>query len=438
MPSISRRRLLAGSAALGTAATLGFGALAPASALPDGVAKTRASLRPVPQVRAKPSVTDAHVADAIADVESMIDRAEAMWSRVVDPDAAVDSLPGLANPDRSIDTARDYVENARSHDGWDALVDVRIAASYAGEAIGGARLALDEADGGELAANGREILDAASRERSRMTYAVADASVGFAQLYFVERLLYSARLNSFRGGVYAGQSSPTTNYSDHDVVRTWGSHMQARRALADAVRLYDDHRDRVGDDASDLTAHVESAEATIREEAKDRALTTDEADARRAAIDDLPAGPGRAFRWQTYFYVHNGQPERPAGLVADLPLYRAVENAEFVLGARALAEVQDRELLAPDADDVPGALLDETKAAALDSLDDLRSEASERPLLELLLEEGRRLVWAGDTDLDGDVDVEHPRARALADYALGDAYLDALPDVLATLEEPRE
>ena len=74
--------------------------------------------------------------------------------------------------------------------------------------------------------------------------------------------------------------------------------------------------------------------------------------------------------------------------------------------------------------------------AALATLESQKRETDDRPLLELLLEEGRRLVWAGDAQFDGDADVDHPRARALARYALGNEYLRELPDVLATLESP--
>lgn len=436
MPSLGRRRLLAGTAGLAAAASLGLGAFAPATALPDGIAKTRATLRPVPDVRARPTVTDAHVADAIADLEATIERAQSTWDEVDDPESAVDDLPGLADPGRSLDSARDYLENARNHSDSEALFDVRIGAKYAGEALGGARLALGRADGETLAENAREILDGVENARDRVTYAVANPSVGFAQLYFVEKHLVSARLNAYRAGVYTGQHAPTTEYSDRDVVRTWGSHMEARRALADATRLYDDLRERTAGDRVDHTEHVRNAERAIRAAASEHAISYDEFEDERADIEALPEGPYRTFRWETTYPVRNGDVQRPGGLGLELPLYRAVKNARFLLTARAAATLRDDEPISPDTDRVPGALLDRTKNDALAHLGEHRSETDDRPLLELVLEEGRRLVWAGDQDLDGDGDLDHPRARALADYALGREYLRELPDVLATLEDP--
>lgn len=436
MPSLSRRRILAGTGILAAAASLGLGALAPASALPDGIAKTRASLRPVPEVRAHPTVTDAHVADAIDDLESTIERAASTWNDVDDQDSAVDDLPGLANPARSLDSARDYLDNARAHSDAQALFDVRVGAKYAGEALGGARLALGRADGQTLAENATAILDAVEDARERVTYAVANPSVGFAQLYFVEKKLVSARLNAYKAGVYTGQRSPTRNYSDRDVVRTWGSHMEARRALADATRLYEDYRERTAGDRVDRTEHVRNADRTLREAASTRALGYDEFEDERADIEALSEGPYRTFRWQTTYPVRNGDVQRPDGLGRELPLYRAVRNARFSLTARAAVALQEDEPLSVDAKRVPGSLLDRTKNEALAHLRDHRSETDDRPLLELVLEEGRRLVWAGDQDLESDVDVDQPRARALADYALGREYLRELPEVLSRLETP--
>lgn len=443
MPSISRRRLLTGGAVLGSIATLGYGAFAPANALPDGVARTRAELRPIPEVRARPTVTAAHVEAAIADVESTIERAAKTWDRVDDHDAESDDLPGLADPARSIDSARDYLDDARSNDGWRALFDARRAAQFAGEAIGGARLALGEADGETLAANAREILDAVAAERDRVTYVVADPASGLAQLYFVEKSLQSARLNAYRGGVYTGQQEPTTEYSDHDVVRTWGSHMLARRTLADARRLYDDHQNRIGeetaaddDDRRDLGEHVVAVDEQLRAEARERAFTVDEFDERHEANEALPEGPYRTYRWQTMYYVQNGDVQRADGLWVGLPLYRAVHNAEFVIAARAFESLRADEPLSPDDDAVSGARLDDVKTDALALLDEHRDDAADDRMLERLLEEGRRLVWAGDNDLEHDGDVDHPRARALADYALGREYLRSLPEVREMLASP--
>jgi hypothetical protein len=436
MASFTRRRILAGTASLAAAASLGFGALAPASALPDGIAKTRASLRPVPDVRARPTVTDAHVADAITDLESTIERAETTWNEVEDPESTTDDLPGLADPNRSLESARDYLENARDHSDAEALFDVRAGAKYAGEALGGARLALGRADGENLAANARAIIDDVETARDRVTYAVANPSVGFAQLYFVEKKLVSTRLNAYKSGVYTGQRGPTTTYSDHEVVRTWGSHMEARRTLADATRLYDDHRERTAGDRVDHTDHVRTAEARLREAASEQAVSYDAFEDALAAIEALPEGPYRTFRSEVAYPARSNDLQRPDGLRDGLLLYRAVRNARLLLTARAAATLREDAPISPDTDRVPGSLLDRTKATALGHLDDHRSETDDRPLLELVLEEGRRLVWAGDQDLEDGGGVNHPRARALADYALGREYLRELPDVLATLEEP--
>lgn len=428
MPSISRRRLLAGGAAVGAAGGLG---LLPAKYLPASVAQARLSFRPVPDVSARPPVTDDHEGAARDALQSLVERAEQEWSRVEDQDAAIEALPGLANPERSIDSARDYLDDIPGESGWEVLFSARIGAQYAGEAIGGTRLALGEASGEFLAEQAREIQANVADERERVTYEVTDPATDLARLYWVERWLHSAQLNTYRTGVYTGQDEPTAEYDDHELVRTWGSHMQARRSRADAARLYDDYRDGAAGEWRDLTDHVEAVEAELRAEARERSFTTDEFDHRSAEIESLPESPLRTYRWQTMFYVQNSNVEFVDDLSAGLPLYRAVGNAEVILRAQALADVPDQ----PFEDSVPVSLLARTKRDGLALLRDHLDAVPEQSIRGLLLREGRRLLWAGDTQLDNG-DVDHPRARAYARYRLGVGYLRHVGEMAARLEQP--
>lgn len=429
MPSISRRRLLAGGAAVGVAGGLG---LLPAKYLPASVAQARLSVRPVPEVSARPPVTDGHEASAHEALQSLVDRAESEWSRVEDQQAAVERLPGLANPERSIDSARDYLDDIPGESGWEVLFSSRIGAQFAGEAIGGTRLAVDEASGESLAEQAREIQANVADERERVTYEVTDPATDLARLYWVEKWLHSAQLNSYRTGVYVGQDEPTVEYDDHEFVRTWGSHMQARRSLADAARLYDDYRDGADGEWRDLTDHVETVESELWTEARERSFTTDEFEERSAAIESLPEGPLRTYRWQAMFYVQNANVEFVDDLSTGLPLYRAVGNAETVLRARALADAPDD----PFEDSVPVSLLARTKRDGLALLRDHLDAVPEQSVRGLLLREGRRLLWAGDTQLDNGGEVDHPRARAYARYRLGVGYLRHVDEVAARLDRP--
>lgn len=434
MPSIGRRDLLVGSAAL---AGVAGGVLVPAEYLPDGVAFWRMRLRPVPEVSPRPPVGDGHVSAARDDLRSLVERAERVWGRVENPAAATGSLPGLVDPERAIGTARDHLDDAGTGPNLDALFAVRRGTRFAGEALGGARLALGEASGEHLARQAHDILRAVAAERDRVRPAVADPSAGLARLYWVERWLLFARLNSYRDGTYAGQDHPTTEYSDRDVVRTWGSHMQARRYRADAARLYDAYREATAGERRDLTAHVSRVDERLFAEARERTFAPDEAERRRTAVESLPEGPYRAFRAFVTAYLRNADVHSPERLSAGLPVYRAVENAETVLRGRA-AEAARADDRLRGVDRVPAAALDATKRAGLSLLRERLDAAAERPTLKLLLREGRRLLWAGGTefDRDGAVAVDHPRARAYAKYRLAVEYLRTADRVAARIDRP--
>lgn len=434
MPSIGRRELLAGSAAL-AGGTVAGGALVPAAYLPDGVAIWRMRLRSVPSVDPEPPVDDGLVSAARDGLRSLVDRAENTWSRVEDQAAATEALPGLADPERAIQTARDYLADAESDPPVDALFAVRRGATFAGEAIGGARLALGEASGDHLAAQARDVLSAVAAERDRVRAAVADPSAGLARLYWVETWLRHARLNAYRDGTYAGQDEPTTEYTDRDVISTWGSHMAARRYRADAARLYDAYRAATAGERRDLTDHVARVDGRLLDEARERTYTRREAERRRAAVRDLPDGPYRAFRAFVDSYLRNADVHSPSGLSTGLPVYRAVGNAATVLRACAAAAVRADDRLR-DADRVPVSALAAARGAGLSLLDDRLAAAAERPTLELLLRESRRLLWAGDVEFDRHGDVEHPRARAYAKYRLAVEYLRPVDEVAARVDRP--
>jgi hypothetical protein len=433
-PSISRRRLIAGGGALAGAAA-GGAWFAPVSYLPDTVAVARTRVRSVPQLNPRPPVTDDHVQQAASGLSETIDRAVETWERVESQDGATTDLPNFADPERSIDSARGYLENVRNSDGWEALFDGWQGADFAGRAIGGSLLALEETSGEQLAENAREIQSTITETRERVAYEVADPLVGLARLYWVEKWLAIAGLDSYRGGVYAGQDEPTTEYDDHTIVETWGSHVSARRRRADAALLYEDYR-AAQEPTTDVSETVEAAVETFEGTAQRLSLSAAERDRWREQTESMEEGPALTFRAAVHRYARNIDVRLDQGPWAGLTLYRAVKNARAILEGRAGRAVRDRSPVDSDTDRIDATRLGRAKERGLALLRQRRQDADGHPLVALLAEEGRRLLWAGDEELrsDPDDDRPHKRARAFARYLLAVEYLQRVPDAVSRFE----
>lgn len=430
MPSISRRRFLA-AGGVGAAGLVGGGALLPVSYLPDSLAVRRIQYDDVPEFDPRPPVTESHEAASVDDFRALVDRAEAVWKRAeqLGPDTWEDTI----SPETSLRGARGHLESAEENLGWDALFSARYGTQFAGNAIGASRYALGEASGEQMADRARDIQSAVEAERDRIAHEFDDLSTGFARLWWVEKWLLHARLNAYRNGTYTGQREPTTEYERHDFEETWGAQMTARQFRRDATRLYDDYRDGL-DDPRDYTDHVEAVDERLYDEAVERSFTRDEFERRHETIEALPEGPYKAFRWAMMYYLQTADVRSPDRLEAGLPAYRAVRNAEVVLQGRAFEAVRNDERISAGDDSVSLSTLDRTKREGLALLDERTDATADRPVYELLVREGRRLLWTGNSRL-GD-DVEYPRARALKSFHLGVEYLRHVDDVASILDRP--
>lgn len=433
-PSISRRRLLAGGGALAGAAA-GGAWFAPVSYLPDTVAAARTRFRPVPELNPRPPVTDDHEQQAVTGLSETIDRAVETWNRVESQDAATTGLPNSVDPERSIGSARGYLDTVRNSDGWEALFDGWQGADFAGRAIGGSLLALEETSGEHLAENAREIQSNIGDTRERVAYEVSDPLVGLARLYWVEKWLAIAGLDSYRGGVYAGQDEPTTEYDAHSIIDTWGSHTSARRRRADATLLYEDYRTQQ-EPTTDVSDTVGAAADTFQETARSLALSAPEQDRWREQIESMDESPALTFRAAVHRYARNTDVRLDQGPWAGLTLYRAVKNARAVLEGRAGRAVRERSPVDSDTDRIDATRLGRAKERGLSLLRQRLEAADGQPLVGLLAEEGRRLLWAGDEELrsDPDDDRPHSRARSFARYLLAVEYLQRVPDAVARFE----
>lgn len=427
MVPTTRRQLLGGGLLAGLA---GAGAFLPADWLPHALAVQRVRLRPVPELTVRPPVTADHADAARVALADAVDRAERAVDRLGDVTATSVGI----RPESSLSSAKRSLEQAEDRDGWKALSGVRRGVKFAGEAVGAARVLEDDVSGEALAERARQLQVDVDAVAGDVTYDVSDPSRGLARLYFVEKWLGLGRLNSYRSGTYLGQDEPATEYDPRQAVRTWGSHWQARRYVADARRLLADYRAEV-DGTRRLDDHVAAASAALYDEAARLTPDPEEFDRRTAELEAMDESPARTLRWQLFSARQTADVRAPGGLWAGLALYRAVENAGTVLTCRGATDARERAALEPG-ESVTAKRLSTAKREGLRLLDARREAAADRPMLEFLLQEPRRLLWAGDTELDGDYDVAHPEARAYGKYLRAVGYLRSVREVAARLDRP--
>lgn len=424
---VSRRQLLTGGAALG-AGLVGGVAVAPAKWLPGPVARERTELRPIPELSVHPPVTTAHADAARADLRDAIAQAETAVENA--PDDA--DPPGIIDPRSSLESAREYAKDTEGEATWETLGEVRRGMESAGWAIGAARVMSGDASGEALAARARDIQSRIESIRDGTTYEVGDPSAGLARLYWVEKLLALGYLDSYRNGTYMGQDEPSTEYDSHDIVSTWASHLMARRYAGDAAHLRDDYRAGLTDTRS-LRDVVENAEAGLRAAALECTPDAEEFDRVHAELDEMDPGPYRTFRGQVFYARQNADVRDPEGPWKGVALYRAVENAETVLTCRGCAYARENAALDPGGE-VTATMLATAKREGLRLL--TRHKRTDRPLLTVLIREPRRLLWAGDSELERSRETDHPKARAYGKYLRAIGYLRAVTDVTARLDRP--
>lgn len=239
MPRLTRRRALVAAGVLGTGGVVatarsgGFGGLLGWFGEDDS-GPTLDWRPPVEQ----PAVEESH--DALGD---RVERARHLWERV---DAEVEELPEVADPAGEIyleDAEERLSELAGVEPSFDAFLELR-SASYAAAA---AEVALDEDDPATIVASGEQLRSDVASLTGEIDYEVDELATGLGWLYAVEKRLLAARLGTFRGGTYVGETAPPGAYGPVDVVNTSESQARAREDLRLADHWYRSHRERLAD-----------------------------------------------------------------------------------------------------------------------------------------------------------------------------------------------
>ncbi|MFC4246042.1 transcriptional initiation protein Tat [Natribaculum luteum] len=433
--TLTRRSLLVGSG-IATGGLLGTGFVAP-TWLPDPVTDALLPVYPEPPSHVwRPKVSDDHADEAVTHLEEAVEQATTLQKRV-DVDALSDDV---AHHLDTRDPSGGWLESAKSEsDPWERLSAATYGMQFAGEVVGYATVALDEEDAEALVERGDRLRTAADDVLDSLgDYPVSNASRDLAYLYFVERELSLARLDSHRSGMYMGDTASADEYSEHDVASTWASHLQAEQRLRNARYYRGLYREHLGDDTRPY-ADVLNDALTALTAAVDEFPTRNEM--RETVSEELELtqdSPYGAARWELVTLCYDNdfrfgfdedgyRPEHTVQHVVDVGRALLARRAhEF-----ALSELD----VSPDDTGYDSGRTFREKRRAVQTFRSTR-EQHDSPFAGILAQEAADRIRAGDIGVGGDRD-ERPawqdRVEATTYYLVGTGQLRELGDVLGRI-----
>ena len=437
--TFTRRTLLAGSGTALGAGLVGIGLFAP-TWLPDSMTDALLGAYPEPPGHVwRPDISDAHADEAVAHLEETVERANALRERI-DADSLSEDL--AFHLDRG-DPSGGWLESAREEsDPQKRLFAATYGVQFAGEVVGYANVALDEVDAGALAERGDRLrAEAADVRDSLGDYLVSDPARDLAYLYFTERELELARLDSPRFGAHSGGVPSGDEYSDHDVARTWGSHTQAEQRLRTARYYRDLYREGIGDGARPYADALNHALATLTDAVEEFPTRDEMRTTVRDELELTQETPYGAARWELSTLCYDddfrfGFDED--GHRSGHTVQHVVEVARALLARRAHDFALAKLDASPDDADYDSGRAFREKRRAVRTFRSVRDEYGS-PFAGVLAQEASDRIRAGDIGLesDGRGHDDRPawqdRVEATTYYLVGTGQLRELADVLAAI-----
>lgn len=437
--SLSRRALLGGAGVTLGGGLIGTGLFAP-TWLPDPVTDTLLGIYPNPPARVwHPEISDTHADRAVTFLDETVVRANALQKRV-DMNSLPDNIEFYLD---TSDPSGGWLESARSNSSPEKRLSYATGGlQFAGEVIGAANVALERADPKVLVKRGNRLRTAADTVRDSFSeYRVANPARDLAYLFVTERELASVRVNSHRSGIYTGGIASAEEYSDHAIVRTWGSQLRAKQSLRTA-RYYRDHyratqgggarpyESSLNDALTALTAAV--SEFPTREEMR----TTVEEE-----FDSSHETPYGAARWtllmlcyDNYFrFGFDTGGTRPGHTVQHV-----VAVAQALLARRAHEFALSELDVSPDDTDYDSGRAFRAKRRAVRTFRSVRSE-SDSSFAGVLAQDAVNLIRSGEVGVgswghgNGDTPAWHDRVEAATYYLVATGLLRDLGDVLGMI-----
>ncbi|ELZ94275.1 hypothetical protein C440_11658 [Haloferax mucosum ATCC BAA-1512] len=433
---LSRRRLLTGGATVLGAGLVGTGWFAP-TWFPDVVTDKLLAVYPEPPKHVwRPEVSDEHADDAVARLERTVEQVRTLRSRI-DLDSVSDEMEFRLNGD---DPSGGWLETAKSEsEPRDRLFDALYGLSFAGEALGAAKVTLGETDpeavverGDRLRADARAVLDSVA------SYEVSDPATDLAYLYFVERDLAFARLNSHRDGVFTGGTAGADDYSPQDVANTWSSHLQAEQYLANARYYRDLYRENLGDETRSYAETLDDAHSTLTEQIESlptRSDVRERIEGERGFDHQTPLG---AARWELFWMCFDT--DYRIGYDSDGPhhghtVQRVVETASALLNRRAHEFALDELDVSPGDTDYDSGRTFRAKRRAVSRFRSVRAKY-DSPFAGVLAQQAASLIHSGEVGIEM-ADGTHPmwlnRVEATTYYLVSAGQMNELGSVYETI-----
>lgn len=424
VPELTRRRLLGGLAVTGAG---GGVAMAPRTWYPNPAVDRMIGYRRLPDTDTQQSPPESVLTEGLESLEAHLEEAEDLWEGI---DADRDELPDAARMGPTLlgDATDRYRKLLESNPDLSALSSLRMAHGYAGYAVGAGRIVRGETDAQGLVDRGEEIRSEIAALRETIGYRGDDPATDVATLYWIERPLHFARLNSHRSGIYTGGVSPADDYQDYDIPRTWEAHLQASVHVLESRHAYREYEADTGTDGHSFEAPLETLFERFDEEVERTRQTYEE---REELLEPLVEGPYRHARFQCWQFTH-GDLDRAFddGPTAGLDLLQTIRHARNVLKLRAYPDALERFAFEEGEEPDPALVYREEKRAATRARDVVAEH--DTPLFRLLVDDAMRLLRVGDLGLPGD-DPARARADSYVYYLTGRAQLRHANDVYETI-----
>ncbi|RDZ63205.1 transcriptional initiation protein Tat [Haloferax sp. Atlit-12N] len=422
--SLSRRQLLGlvgGAGAVG-----GIGWFRP-TWLPNPITDWLTTMYPDPPSNYvwQPPVSDEHADAAVANLESVVERAEELRSRVdrdsVDKDVRFHLRMSPAGG--HLESAKDW-GNAR-----DRLRSATTGLQYAGETVGYATVVLGNDDPEFLVERGRELERAADELAASISeYRVSDPGRDLAYLYAIERLLSFTRLTVGWGD--SNGSDEKADYSAHDFAREWGSQLQAQQRLRTARYHREQYRANLGDDTipygDRLTDAIESFWTRIDEYPRRSEMRTT-IEEERDLDQSTPYG---AARWELFTLCFDNDARYVGDYERGLTAKQFVDTARALLARRAHDFALDALDVDPGDTDYDSGRSFRAKRRAMREFRRARDEYGS-PIAGVVASEAARRIRAGDVSLEmGDGPAWKERVESAVYYLVGAGMMRELGNVV--------
>ncbi|AKU08844.1 hypothetical protein [Haloferax gibbonsii] len=422
--SLSRRQLLG---LVGGAGAVGGIAWFRPTWLPDPITDWLTTLYPNPPSNYvwQPPVSDDHADAAVANLESVVERAEELRSRVdrdsVDEDTwfHLRTTPGGGH----LDSAKE------ERDARDRLRSATTGLQYAGETVGYATIALGDDDPEVLVERGRELEQAIDDLAASVSeYRVSAPGRDLAYLYSIERLLSFTRLTVGWGD--SNGSDERADYSAHDFAGEWGSQLQTQQRIRTARYYREQYRTNLGDDATAYRDRLADATERFRTDIEQYPSRGE----MRTRLDEEPSldrnTPYGVARWELFTlcfddsFNYVGDYER--GLTAKL----FVDTGRALLARRAHDIVLDALDVEPGDTDYDSGRSFRAKRRAMRVFRRVRDEY-DSPLAGVVANEAASIIRAGDVSLEmGDGPAWKERVESAVYYLVGAGMMRELGNVV--------